>query len=131
VRTSRPTRTVPLVAAVACSMGCASTLVVSDDDYFAVACGTDVSRVYAGPLVDAQFALEIFFGTYAGGIPTPWMLRALALLDLPLSLAADTALLPVSAPLEVRDWLVCGSAPSDEKIIIQKSGEEILIESED
>jgi uncharacterized protein YceK len=133
VRTSRLIQIVPLVAAVACSMGCSTTLTLASDGYFDPWCGSHIPRVYAGTIGDALLATN-GLPDRGGWLPhdIPWQWRVAALLDIPLSLAADTAVLPVAVPLELRDSVMCGrAAPSDEKIIIQKSGEEIEIESEE
>ena len=133
MRTSRLIQTVPFVVAVACSMGCATTMVlISEDDYFGVWDNSAYSRIFIGPVIDAEFAANTYFdSTYEHHVDIPWPWRVLAVVDMPLSLAVDTVLLPVSVPLELRDAVMCSKAPSDEKVIIQKSGEEIEIEGEE
>jgi hypothetical protein len=125
-------QTVPLVAAVACSMGCATSMTLAlTDEYLADICiSSDLPYVFAGTVLDAKLAANSKpYALYQS--PIPWSLRALAVFDSPLSLAADTAMLPVTLPLQT--WKAAGwgcEAPSDEKMIIQKSGEEIEIERE-
>lgn len=121
-------QTVPLVAAVVCSMGCATSMIlVTTDDYLEPICiSSDLPYVFMGTVLDAKLATNS--EPYG---PNPWSLRALAVVDSPLSLTADTVMLPVTLPLQT--WKAVGwgcEAPSDEKVIIQKHGEEIQIEGE-
>jgi hypothetical protein len=132
MRNAHLIRIVPLVAAIACSMGCATSMILATtDNYLEPICGSDLPYVFMGTVLDAKLALNS--KPYAlPQSPIHWSLRVLAVFDSPLSLAADTAMLPVTLPLQT--WQVgrwgC-EAPSNEKVIIQKSGEDIEIESEE
>jgi len=100
--------------------------------YLAPICiSSDLPYVFMGTVLDAKLAVNS--KPYAlPQSPIHWSLRVLAVLDIPLSLAADSVMLPVTLPLQT--WKVAGwgcKDSSDEKVIIQKSGEEIEIEGEE
>ena len=106
-------------------------ILATTDNYLAPICiSSDLPFIFAGTVLDAKLALNS--KPYAlPQSPNPWSLRVLAVLDSPLSLAADSVMLPVTLPLQT--WKAAGwgcKDPSDEKVIIQKSGEEIEIEGE-
>ena len=123
-------RNVSLVAAVACSMGCATSLVLASDDSLVPMCVSHtIPHILAGTALDAKVAVNSKDYAYSSQVPIPWSWRVLAVIDIPLSLAADTAMLPITVPLQISEAVVCSRpAPPEEKKIIHKEGEDVPIE---